>query len=109
MKLLIQFLCLVVVGMFGHATAYDTASTNALAALAITANDITNEMFNLHGCGFTSTTEAIEDDDPIIDGSACPSADTTIAGLFMNLNQQINSVTEMLVTLSYLLIANISC
>jgi len=98
MKLLIQFLCLLVAGVFSPATAYDTASTNALEELATVTNSTTIEIIDLNGCDYTSTTEAIEQQVPISDGSACPSADMSILGFFTSLSQQISSVTQELVT-----------
>lgn len=71
MKFFTQLLCPLAIFVLGPVIAYDTASTNALAELASTTNTTTIKIMNLNGCGYTSTTQAIEEQSTISDGSAC--------------------------------------
>jgi ABC-type branched-subunit amino acid transport system ATPase component len=105
MNLLTQFLCLFVASLFGPAIAYDTASAIALAQLATATNTTTIDIMNLNGCGYTSTTQAIEEQSTISDGSACPTSDTTILGFLTKLSQGISAVTQELASFQDLSVA----
>jgi hypothetical protein len=98
MKFFAQLLCLLAVGLLDTVIAYDIASANALAELATTTNTTTIDIMNLHGCGYTSTTQAIEEQSTISNGSACPAADTNILGLLTELSEGISAVTQKLVS-----------
>jgi hypothetical protein len=100
MKILALLVSLLAVGSIKSSTAYSIASINALSELATTTNATTVDMINLKGCDYTSTTEAITESAKISDGSACPSADSSISNWLMDLTGSITSVTQQLVSQS---------
>jgi len=74
-------------------SAYDTNSVNSLLQLGSNINRTTTFIDHLEGCGYTSTTEAINSGATVTAGSACSSADETISTNLTGINTNLEQTT----------------
>lgn len=82
--------------LFGPVLCYSNAASTSLDELATEINAITTYVNTLKGCGYQTTTQAISERATVSEGSACPSADSSIASRLSSLGQAQQSTIEAL-------------
>lgn len=84
--------------LVGLTLAYDHAALSSLEELASQTNSTNTAINSLNDCDFSTTTQAISNKTKLVEGSACPSADITIANLITSLTQSHNNTIASLQT-----------